>query len=137
MKDNKGFTLVEILATITLLLLIATIAIPSFISINKKNSERNASKNAKLIENSAEVYYQMNKNKISNDVASGICLPVQYLLEARLLKISDDTEDLGISFENTYVEIKKSTGNNISYTYRKSRSECVGTNITFKEDEDE
>jgi len=56
MKNQKGFTLVELLAVIVLLALIAGIAIPSALTISKKVKEKTYSTKIDLIESAADNY---------------------------------------------------------------------------------
>ena len=63
MKKN-GFTLVEIIATISILLVISTIVLPSAISISNKNKEKNYQKIIKNIESSAENFVEQYRSDI-------------------------------------------------------------------------
>ena len=56
-KNNKGFTLVEIIAVIGLLVLISSITIPSIIKMNNKNKEKNYNRIVDTIITAAENYY--------------------------------------------------------------------------------
>ena len=126
MKNNKGFTLVEIICVIALLLLIATIAVPSIITTRSRNEEKNEAKMKELIENSAEAYFELNRGKIANmsdlTTSSGICLPLKYIVNAGLLKVADNMD-----IDNTYIKLIKQN-NAIIYEYKGCNSE----NITFK-----
>lgn len=65
-KNNKGFTLIEIIATIGILLLIATITVPSVISIRNINKNKNAERIKDNILTAAKTYYY-NKIELSKD----------------------------------------------------------------------
>lgn len=76
MDNNKGFTLVELIATIVLLALVASIGTYSITAIMKKSKEENYNLLIKNINSAAETYYQecrysnndmINCNKIEND----------------------------------------------------------------------
>ena len=56
MKNNKGFTLIEILATISILVIIVSIALPSIISMKDRNIEKNEENIKEIITTAAEVY---------------------------------------------------------------------------------
>lgn len=60
MKNKNGFTLVELIATIAILLLIVGIAIPSTINMMNKKKEQNYEKVIQSIKDAAETYVQMN-----------------------------------------------------------------------------
>jgi len=66
-KNNKGFTLVELLAVLVILITILTIAIPSITSSVERNKEKMLQKKYDIIEASAATYVSMNKNKITYD----------------------------------------------------------------------
>ena len=56
MKKNKGFTMVELLAAITILGIIMMIAVPNVLSIIDKNKKRTYVEDAKKIQSLAETY---------------------------------------------------------------------------------
>ena len=66
MKNKKGFTLVELLAVITLLGLLVVIAVPSGLAISKKVKQKMLDSKIELIESGAIVWGQQNKNSIPN-----------------------------------------------------------------------
>lgn len=76
MNNNKGFTLVELIAAIVLLSLVVGITSFSIIGIINRNKEENYNLLIKNINSAAETYYQecrysnndmINCNKIEND----------------------------------------------------------------------
>ena len=76
MNNNKGFTLVELIAAIVLLSLVVGITSYSIIGIINRNKEENYNLLIKNINSAAETYYQecrysnndmINCNKIEND----------------------------------------------------------------------
>ena len=58
MKKNKGFTMVELLAAITILGIIMMIAVPNVLSIIDKNKKRTYVEDAKKIQSLAETYME-------------------------------------------------------------------------------
>ncbi len=70
MKNNKGFTLVELLAVIVILVAIISIAIPSITSSVERTKDKEYNAKVDLIKAAAEVYVSNHKNAI---VTSGIC----------------------------------------------------------------
>lgn len=124
--NNKGFTLIEVLATISILVLITLIAVPSIVSMKDRQNTRSSDEIKKIVENSAETYYEIYKGKIKNKDkinSEGLCISVKRLIESRMLKKPDE-----IDINNAYVRIKKN-GENIEYGF----GECSGENIEFKE----
>ena len=70
MKNNKGFTLVELLAVIVILVAIISIAIPSITSSVERTKDKEYNAKVDLIKAAAEVYVSNHKNAIPT---SGIC----------------------------------------------------------------
>lgn len=60
--NKKGFTLIEVLASITIMGLIATLASINFITSYKEKEELKNTKINKIIETSACLYIELNKN---------------------------------------------------------------------------
>lgn len=68
--NNRGFTLVEVLAVIVILVIIVSIAIPN-ISASLERQDCKITKNrAKLIESSAKFYVSDNRNMVNSKLNS-------------------------------------------------------------------
>ena len=65
-KNNKGFTLVELLAVLVILITILLIAIPSITSSVERNKKNMLNKKIDIIEAAAESYVNLYKNSINN-----------------------------------------------------------------------
>ena len=89
--NNKGFTLVELLAVLVILITILTIAIPSITSSVEINKEYMLNKKIDIIETSMEVYVDLNKNKIKyTKFKEGNCsINIKKLTDSGILKDSD------------------------------------------------
>lgn len=61
MKNNKGFTLVELLAVIVIISLLMIIAVPSSIAISNKINEKLLTEKLKMTEKAAILWAQDNK----------------------------------------------------------------------------
>lgn len=95
MKNNKGFTLVELMAVIVVLALIITIAVPSAISISHKIKLKMYATKVDMIIDSAKLYGQDNPSALSNENAcSSSNLTVKTLIDTGYIK-KDDIEDEG------------------------------------------
>lgn len=68
--NNKGFTLVELLAVIVILITIMSIAIPTISSSLERSKEKQNKAKIKNIEAAAELYVTDNKNEIFNTLSS-------------------------------------------------------------------
>lgn len=72
--NNKGFTLVELLAVLVILITILVIAIPSITSSVERNKEQMLNKKYDLIEAAAESYVNLYKNNINyTSFKAGTC----------------------------------------------------------------
>lgn len=90
MKNNKGFTLVELMAVIVVLALIITIAVPSAISISHKIKLKMYATKVDMIIDSAKLYGQDNPSALSNENAcSSSDLTVQTLIDMGYIKKDD------------------------------------------------
>lgn len=118
MKNNKGFTLVEIIVTIGLLALIASITIPSVITMQNRNKKRNFEKIKETIVASAETYYQGNLTMPDD---SEICyIPLTVLANKKYVKtpITNPKTNKEIDINKTYVKvIKDDNGDNYEINY--------------------
>ena len=63
MKNKKGFTLIELLATITIMTIIATMASINTVKIFDEKEKSAKKREQEIIEASACVYIELNKNK--------------------------------------------------------------------------
>lgn len=89
--NNKGFTLVELLAVLVILITILTIAIPSITSSVERNKENMLNKKIDIIETSMEAYVDLYKNKIKyTKFKEGKCsINIKKLTDSGILKDSD------------------------------------------------
>jgi len=68
--NNKGFTLVELIAVLVILVAIMGIAIPNISSSLERTKEKQNQSRYKIIESAAEQYVTDNKNAIYSNLAS-------------------------------------------------------------------
>ena len=119
--NNKGFTLVELLAVLVILGAIMGMAIPSITSSLERSKEKQNQSKIKMIESYAELYVNDHKNTIYNNLGSnGSChIPINILKDNGYL--TDDAaknvdgEDIPGSIifnkkENTYTYISTVPG---------------------------
>ena len=74
--NNKGFTLVELLAVLVILIAITSIAIPTINSSLGRSKEKQNIQKQKILESAAELYVAEHKNSFS-----GECISLQVLKE--------------------------------------------------------
>ncbi len=68
--NNKGFTLVELLAVILILIGIASVSIFNISSSLNKNEKQKCDKQAELIKNAAKIYFSLNEDKSSVSIST-------------------------------------------------------------------
>ncbi len=66
--NNKGFTLVELLAVLVILIAISSIAIPTISSSLERSKTKQDDSKKKLLVSAAELYVTDNRNAISDNI---------------------------------------------------------------------
>lgn len=115
-KGNKGFTLVELLATIVILGILSSMAIAGVSVLIKKakNSEEEA--NAKVIQMAAESYLQANKDNAPRSIGECTTVSVADLKNKKFLTDDITNSDSKSCMKNSYVKIFKSSNGEFIYT---------------------
>ena len=117
-KGNKGFTLVELLATIVILGILSSMAIAGVSVLIKKakNSEEEA--NAKVIQMAAESYFQSNTKYLPKEIGSSTYISAGDLKKANFITIdlSDSNGDSSSSGSGT--NSNASTPRGVGYVHR-------------------
>ena len=116
---NKGFTLVEMLGIIVLLLLISAFAFPSLNKMLKKEPEMEYETFLKIIKNASETYAEENYTDLNFEEKSTIYIPITDLTNDNYLQenlINPTTKEKVIT-ENGYAVITKNDNNTLSYDY--------------------
>ncbi len=133
-KNKKGFTLVEMLAAIGILLLITILTYPSFNKLNKKTEEKFDYSIKTIVENAARIYVDNNKELIDEKITSNngkYCLPVATLSSYDYLDTpikKSDGENLNLK-SCVYIT-KENEDNNIKYIYELS-SDTVKDGVDY------
>mgnify|MGYP003397818506 CR=1 FL=1 len=78
-NKNRGFTLIELVAVITLLMLLASLALPKYTDIVDKQRLKTDASTAVQLASIAETWYLENKTSSTFDVYGGIEPKSQYL----------------------------------------------------------
>ena len=122
--NNKGFTLVELLAVLVILITILTIAIPSITSSVERNKENMLNKKIDIIETSMEAYVDLYKNKIDYiSFKNGECsIDIKKLKDNDILKDSDMLDSDGNEIRG-YIYYDTDNKKN-KYTNGKVKEEC-------------
>lgn len=80
--NKKGFTLIELLVVIVILVVIMSIAIPSVTSSIERSKDKQKKQVIKLVESSAELYYDSHKNSGVTEITITDLIDNGYLTKA-------------------------------------------------------
>ncbi len=103
--NNKGFTLVELLAVLILVSVIMAIAIPSIgASMSRAKGKENAS-NKRVLESAAEIYISDYKHNVkwSSDVQKECYVTISELLSSEFISEDDAMDSDGNEFSGVIV----------------------------------
>lgn len=138
--NKKGFTLVELLAVIAIMALIAGISVPNIINMLDKGKQEDFIKDAKSIV--AKAKYRYNMEKYKDMFGSDNCPSTESTcscIKLKNLNFSTETDAYGYTYdkENSYVAVCDNTYNNTHYnTYKiylqsgdtSNGGKCLSTN---------
>lgn len=123
LKNQRGLTLVELLAVIVILGIISAIAVPSIGNIIEKSKEDAAVSDALQIINAAKLAHVANNEKISWD---------QTTLNEYLSNVSD--EDFTVTYDGTNNAYSISEHEEALKVYNKGKTgDAVKTSLTEKD----
>lgn len=91
---KKGFTVVELLASIAIMALIIIISVPAYEGISntiKQNSYN--SKISMLTKSTAAYVNKYHKDKVFNGTKRDVCYSISYLIEKNVFSPDNETED--------------------------------------------
>ena len=90
--NNKGFTLVELLAVLVILVTILLIAIPSITSTISRNQDKELEARKSLIVSEMELYADSHKNSTQN-FSNGLCAYSTEQMQSQNMVSSDNLLD--------------------------------------------
>ncbi len=111
--NNKGFTLVELLAVVVILVILMSIAIPNISSSIERSNQKKDSAMQKVIISAGELYVSKHKGSISNNCI----ITIKNLTDENYLN-EDDVEDYNsscLAYENGNLNYYADC-NGLSYT---------------------
>lgn len=110
-KNEKGFTLVELLAVIVILAIILAVAIPAVGSIVNKAKDDTHEANTELFENAARLAY------VSDTVEGGKTYPLGDLVSGGYLEKIPENPKTGEMYTGGVKVEVDSTTNEVTYKY--------------------
>lgn len=114
--NKKGFTLLELMAVVILMLIIMTLAAPSLITISKDRKVQVYESKISKIESNAIVWGQENFQLLSGDCT---CIKVQTLLDSG--HISADDNDKNVIYNPVTNEKMNNYNICVKYDFRTDR----------------
>lgn len=132
MKNEKGFTLVELIVVIAILGVILILALPQVQKIQSQNKRKKYETYQESLEDAAKLYMDSNARDIFGNNESG-CVTVYYsdLKKSNLIKDFGDSDVSCSDDATTFVEVRKENNN---YKYA-SAIKCVDTegNVLYED----
>ena len=125
--NNKGFTLVELLAVLVILVAIMSIAIPSISSSLERSKGKQEESKHKILESAAELYVTDHRNSITK---SSCVITLETLLNENYIDedAATDSDGTDLVLDQTCVEYKKSDEGQITYKYSTAcNNPCIDT----------
>lgn len=118
--NRKGFTLVELLAVILVIALIATFALPQILTQFSNNSEELSERQIQMIEEAGLVYVELNNDDYAGKTS---CVELKNLVVSDLLNEGFVKDALGNDYNNQ--KRLKVTSKNNRYTVKLvDKSKC-------------
>ncbi len=111
---NKGFTLVELIAVVTILGLLAIITTPAYDTVSRNIKTRNYDSKRKAIEAQTLSYvekYLKNETYDGSDSTHTLCFTVDYLIKNGIVSSDSETEEYiendltGEKYSGTYIKV--------------------------------
>ena len=114
--NNKGFTLVELLAVLVILVAIMSIAIPSISSSLERSKGKQEESKHKILESAAELYVTDHRNSIKN---SSCVITLETLLNENYIDedAATDSDGNDLVLDQTCVKYEKDAEGKITYEY--------------------
>lgn len=120
--NRKGFTLVELLAVLVILVAIMGIAIPSISSSLERTKEKQNQSRYKIIESAAEQYVTDHKNAIYNKLGTNTTCYIQ-IKDINYLNADEMKDSDGNDISNNYIIFTKPS--TYVYSTTTSGSSCL------------
>lgn len=126
MKDNKGFTLAEVLGVIIILGLLIVVSFPPLLNQLKKSQKTLNDATLKIIGTAAEQYIDEHATEYPIVDTNVYCIGLNTLVTGGYIKspIIDASTNEAINEETNVIEFKIISKNNYEYAL-KDKDECI------------
>lgn len=120
MKNKRGFTLVELLAVVTLLAAIILVSVPSIINVLRKSEEKDYKEFESAIKRAAELYVERNRDLYPelNNVGGTVNISTNTLITEEYLKQDLENPNDNTPVTNYYVKIDVGNDQILTYTVK-------------------
>ena len=114
-KNNKGFTMVELLAAVTILGILATIAIVSVTNTMEKSHKEYDKKQNKLFTTAAQTYFTDNRSELPKKLLTTNTVTLQKLIEENYIEEIVDYKKKAYDKTKSVATIKKTGAGKYMY----------------------
>ena len=114
-KNKKGFTLIEILAAVTILGVLSIVAVVSVNKIIQKAKQNHYITAEDNLEMAGQSYVQQNRYALPKAIGQKKKIPLKILVEKNYIEPIKDYSDNECDLENSYVQIFKYSQDDYSY----------------------
>lgn len=113
MRNNKGFTLTELLVTIAIMGIITAIAFPAITKLQQENKEEEYKAYEKILLNGAKLYMDDHSDAV---VAMGNANNCRNLRLSALTSYIKEYNKNGVTCDNSYVIVTANANSGLTYT---------------------
>lgn len=114
-KDNRGFTLIEILAAVTILGILSAIAMVSVNKVIQKGKEQHYKTAEKQMELAGQSYVQQNRSSLPKAIGQKTKIPLSILISKNYIEPIKDYNEQECNENDSYVQIFKYSQSDYSY----------------------
>ena len=127
MKNNKGFTLIEVLAVLAIIAILSVAIFPNFLSMKESQSEKFSESMNILLKSAAKIYVSNNRSIVDEELKKGpYCITIAALKAYDYVSIPtyDPVSNDKINTNRCVYIGKTETNGKIKYTYEVSNEEA-------------